>query len=336
MRFGIKIISAVLVVAFLTVTSVVSHAANDKKTYIINIGATASPETSQSRAIEEFIKIAEKESNGRLKVTKKFGGVLGGEREMAEALQLGNLEMASLSDVGLGTVVPDISYVLLPYLFQNYAQVDKYYFNGFVGEDVKAKLLKKGIRLLAFMENDFRALTNSKRPVSSVSDLKGMKIRVPELPLFLSLFTKLGTSPTPMAVTELATALQQKTVDGQDNGAIITYSYGYYQLQKYMTITNHMYSGGGLLVSEKFWKTLPDDLKPILVKGAKAYSDKQIKMNRDDVKGFMQKIQAAGVQVTYLTPEQNKEFVTVGRQIWTEYEGKYGKAWIEKLKATVK
>ncbi|RKL62373.1 hypothetical protein DXT63_12180 [Thermoanaerobacteraceae bacterium SP2] len=307
------------------------------KTYVINIGATSSPEHSFYRACDKFIEMVEKESNGRIKVNRKFGGVLGGEREMTEAIQLGNLEMGFISDVGLSAVVPEIGYILLPYLFPNYEAVDKYYFNnGFIGEDIKQKLQAKGVRVLGWIENDYRALTNSKRPIKTLEDLKGLKIRVPELPLFISFFTKLGTSPTPMSVTELPTALQQKTVDGQDNGVILTHAYGYEQLQKYMTLTNHMYSGGGIVISEKFWNTLPDDLKEIVRKASEETGKLQIQLNRDDVKKFIEQMKNVGVQFDELTPEAQKQLMEIGRSVWDEFADKWGKEWIERLKNEVK
>jgi len=294
------------------------------------IASTAAPDTAWTRAAEPWKE--ELEATGLFKVNLKFGGVMGSEREGAEAVQMGTIEGVWVSDVGLSAVVPEIAYTNLPFLFSTYEQVDKYYFNGFVGEDVKAKLEAKGFKFMGFCENDFRGLTNSKGPVTSPDDLKGMKIRVPEIPIYIELFTKLGAQPTPMAVTELATALQQKTVDGQDNGVLLTRGNGYYQLQTNMTLLNHIYNAGAILFNPDFYNSLDQEHKDVLDELCEKYAKIQIEMNRNDVSGFLDEIKAAGVEVTTLTAEQMAPFVEVGKSCWGEAEKTFGTEWIDRLK----
>jgi len=327
-----KKVKNMIIMSALIVIITVSLSYGGQKKYVLNMGSAASPQHSYSRVAKKFIEMVETESGERIRCNWKAGGVVGGEREIVEAVQMGFLEAGWVSDIGLSVVVPDIGYVLLPYLFPTYDSVDKYYFNGFIGEDIKKKLSAKGIRVLGFLENDFRGLTNSKQPIRKVEDLKGLKIRVPELPLFISLFSKLGAIPTPMSITELATGLQQKTVDGQDNGVIITMTNGYQRMQGYMTLTKHMYSGGAIVINEDLWQGMSDDLKGILLKAVDWASKEQIEMNRADVLNFIEEMKAAGVQIDELTPEEHKKFINVGRSLWDDFEDKYSKKWIDRLK----
>jgi TRAP-type C4-dicarboxylate transport system substrate-binding protein len=153
-----------------------------------------------------------------------FAGVLGGDREIVEQCKLGMLDMVFSSDIGYSTVVKAVGFAAMPYLFETYEDADKLYFHGLIGEEFKKRLLKGGnIRLLSWGENDFRALTNNKRPILEVKDLHGLKIRTPEFPMLISFFRNLGALPTPIPYPELFIALQQGTVDGQDNGVKATY-----------------------------------------------------------------------------------------------------------------
>jgi len=302
---------------------------SEVKTIRMTIASTAVTDLSWFRTARQWKD--ELERDGYFKVDLKFNGILGGEREGAEAVQMGTIEGAWISDVGLSAVVPEISYTNLPYLFSTYEQVDKYYYNGFIGEDVKEKLENKGFKFLGFCENDFRGLTNSKKPVSGPEDLKGMKIRVPEVPVYIEFFKKLGTQPTPMAVTELATALQQQTVDGQDNGILLTRTNGYYQLQKYMTLTNHIYNAGAILFNPAFFNSLDKEHRDLLAKLTEKYSRIQIDMNRADVSTFLKEIRDYGVEVTELTPEQMKAFIKVGHSCWDGARETFGAEWIDRL-----
>jgi C4-dicarboxylate-binding protein DctP len=297
----------------------------------IDMGSAATPQHSFTRSIPQMIAEVEKASGGTIKLTASFGGVHGSEREMSEAVQLGTLKMGWISDIGLASVVPGIAFVNLPYLLPTYAEVDKYYFNGFLGEEVRKKLLAKGIRALNHTDNEYRGLTNSRRPITKEEDLRGLKIRVPEFPMLLSFFKKLGAYPTPMAMTELLTALQQKTVDGQDNGIMTTYVFGLHQSQKFFTITNHSYFGSAMVINENFWNTLTLDQQKILQTAAIKTADSQRKMNRSDIAGFKKRMEDGGMQFSELTPETKAKFKVIGSQVWAEFKEKFGTDLMDRI-----
>lgn len=298
-------------------------------------GATSSPEHSYATVSEDFVKEVEEKTGGTVKISREFGGVHGGERQMTEAVMRGDLDMEMTSDVGLAALFPELGFTQLPFLFSGYDDVDKRYLNGWMGEVIEKKLADKGIIVLGWGENDYRALTNSKHPISKPEDIKGLKIRVPEIPMYINLFKGLGALPTPMAVTELPTALQQKTIDGQDNGAILTWSYGYYQFQPYMTKLQHIYSGTTLIISEKSWNKLNEDQQKVLAEAAKKYTAAQLKRNRDDVAQFYKNMEDKGVQVIEPSPELIEYAKKIGEEIRKDPKNDelYGKDVMDKIRA---
>lgn len=298
-------------------------------------GATSSPEHSYATVSDPFVKEVEEKTGGTVKISKEFGGVHGGERQMTESVMRGDLDMEMTSDVGLAALFPDLGFTQLPFLFKDYADVDKRYLNGWMSEVIEKRLAEKGIIVLGWGENDFRALTNSKHPIAKPADIQGLKIRVPEIPMYIALFKGLGALPTPMAVTELPTALQQKTIDGQDNGAILTWSYGYYQFQPYMTKLQHIYSGTTLIISQKSWDKLSADQQKVLQEAATKYCAAQVERNRADVAQFYKNMEGKGVQIIEPSPELIAKAQEVGKQIMQDPKNDelYGKDVMDKIRA---
>jgi tripartite ATP-independent transporter DctP family solute receptor len=285
---------------------------------ILHVGGTVSPKHSWYKATELFGAEVEKASGGTMKVQIEMGGVHGGERQMVTEAMRGVLDMVWTSDIGVAAVIPSVGFVNLPYLFKDYKDVDARYLNGWMGKQIEAECLKKGIVILAHGENDFRAVTNSKRPIKSGEDFKGLKLRVPEVPIYIAFYKGLGSLPTPMAITEVPTALQQKTVDGQDNGAIITYDFGFHQFQKYMTRANQIYSGSQLLISKKKFDSLNDKQKQIVMTAAKNAGVAQVKMNREMVEGYYKEMAASGVEVIAATDALSRDMAAVAEKVWKE------------------
>ena len=301
----------------------------------LHVGGTVSPKHSWYKATELFGAEVEKASGGTMKVQIEMGGVHGGERQMVTEAMRGVLDMVWTSDIGVAAVIPSVGFVNLPYLFKDYKDVDARYLNGWMGKQIEAECLKKGIVILAHGENDFRAVTNSKRPIKSGEDFKGLKLRVPEVPIYIAFYKGLGSLPTPMAITEVPTALQQKTVDGQDNGAIITYDFGFHQFQKYMTRANQIYSGSQLLISKKKFDSLTDAQKQIVMTAAKNAGIAQVKMNREMVEGYYKEMAASGVEVIDATPALAKDMAVVAEKVWTDPETvkSFGKDIIDRIVA---
>jgi TRAP-type transport system periplasmic protein len=300
----------------------------------IRVGTVVSPTHSYSTAVKTFKEDIESKTHGAVTVTYHGGGAMGGERQMVEAVVRGDLDMTWSSDIGLAAVYPELGFVNLPYLFKNYAEVDAKYRNGWIGQYVTKYMDTKGVKVLAIGENDYRGLTNSKRPITKAEDFKGLKMRVPEVPMYIDFYKALGVLPTPMAITELTTALQQKTVDGQDNGAIITYDLGLYQFQKYATKAQQIYSGMQMCLSKKTWDKLTPEQQKIVAAAAKKAADIQVKVNRENVSKDYTAMANVGMQVIEPTPQLVSDLKAVAAKIWADpkFEKVYTKEVIDRVR----
>ena len=300
----------------------------------IRIGTVVSPTHSYSVAVKTFKEDIETKTNGEVKIIYLGGGALGGERQMVEAVVRGVLDMTWTSDIGLAAVYPELGFVNLPYLFESYEEADAMYRNGWIGQYLIDYAAKKGIKILAVGENDYRGLTNSKRPITKGEDFQGLKLRVPEVPMYIDFYKALGVLPTPMSITELTTGLQQGTVDGQDNGAIITYDLGIYEFQKYATKAQQIYSGMEMCLSARVWKKLTPEQQKIVAEAAKKAADIQVKLNRENVIKDYDAMAKAGVEVIEPTPELVKDLKAAALKIWNDpkYEKAYTKEIMERIK----
>ncbi|WP_066304297.1 TRAP transporter substrate-binding protein [Bacillus sp. FJAT-29814] len=310
-----------------------SGKSGNSKSITIRMAGAQAPENPMYKAAMSFVEEVGKNSNGKIKGEAHFGGVLGGERETAEAVQLGNIEMGWISDIGLSTVVPEIGFAFLPYLVTNYDELETKYYNGWIGEEVTKRLAAKNLQVLGFMDNDARWLSNSDKPIKNPEDLKNMTIRVPEIPELVQFFKELGALPTNMAITEVITALQQGTVDGQDNGAILNYTMGFYEFQPYMTNTNHVFSGGAVVVNKEWWDSLSSEDQNMIGESVKKWVKEGNKGIRENVKNFTQKMKDSGVEITEPSEQLKKAMQKAGRKVWDNQKNydRYGEEVMKKI-----
>jgi TRAP-type transport system periplasmic protein len=236
----------------------------------------SSPATSHfGLAAIAFKTAVEAESKGKYTVVIQR---LDNEREALESVQLGSQEFSMGSTGPAGNFVPAVRVLDVPFLFRDYAHA-----RGVVDSDIGMKLLDgfkaRNLVGLAFMENGFRHLTTGTKLVEGPDDVKGLKIRTMENPIHMAAWKASGVLPTPMAFSELPPALQQGTVDGQENPIPIILSNNFNQLQKYLFLTGHVYSPGLLASSTTFWNALSADDKKVFENAAKI----AVKTNRDKV-----------------------------------------------------
>jgi tripartite ATP-independent transporter DctP family solute receptor len=302
-----------------------------KKKVNFVMASTATEEHTYTKAAREMIEELKTRTDGRITVEMAWAGALGGERELTEAIQMGALEMFWGSDLGHGTVVKDINFSTLPYLFPTYEDVDQHYINGWVGEEVVRILEENDIKVIAWLENDYRGLTNSERPIKSVDDLKGLTLRVPEIPQILDFFEMMGATTASIPITEVLTALQTGTVDGQDNGVILTYTFGFHEAQKYFTSTKHVYSGGLISVNPDWWNSLHPDDQELISELAQKYGKKQIERNRSLVSTYKKKMEESGIQVIDVTPKMDKEMREIAVKLWEKYKDRYDPRIMKRL-----
>lgn len=234
------------------------------KVYVMRIGSINAPDDILTMTYVEMAEAIEERSGGRIKATVYPSGQMGTLRTMTEGLQNGTLEMATQSPGGLASFMPLYSVLELPFLYNSHQQVYDVV-DGEIGQELAERFLEKtGVRIAAYWQNLYRQTTNNKRPINTVEDLKGLKLRVPETKTLLDTFETLGANPMPMAMGEVYTALSQGAIDGQENPATVIYSSKLYEVQKYISLTGHVYSSVVVTISEEFYQSLPDDLRKIV------------------------------------------------------------------------
>jgi len=272
-----------------------------------------------NEALEDIFKaVVEKKTDGRIKVEIYPNNQLGNEQEFIEGVQLGNIEMAMTGNMWENTV-PQFRIMQLPYMFVNYEHADAV-LNGPIGEQIYKYLEPLNVKVLTSFPNGFRVISNNKRPINSIEDCKGIKLRVFQGEIIIKEMKALGFDTVVMPFSEIFTALQQGVVDGQDNPLATAYYAGWYDVQKYVAITNHMYSPGYIVINADVWNSLSEDEKAIIKDAARNTAEAILNAVQSQEKDIIKKITEKGVVVTY--PEL-KPFMERVKPIIDEYIKEY-------------
>ena len=227
----------------------------------------------------------EKGTQGRYKCQQFPASALGGEREMIEAVQLGTLDIVNTSTGPVGNFVPEVKIVDIPFLFRDYDHARKV-MDGAIGQDILTKFPSKGLVALGWTENGFRHMTNSKRPINQATDASGLKMRTMENKVHMDGYKTFGILPTPMPFPELFTALQQGTVDGQENPIPVILASKFSQVQKHLSLTGHVYSPCIFLMNKASYDALSAADKQVFLDAAKeAVKANRARVDEDDSKG---------------------------------------------------
>ena len=248
---------------------------------------------------EKFAEIVAARSGGKMKVNLFPGGVLGGDAPTVSALQGGTVEMTVLNSGILASQVKDFEVYDFPFMFANGREADAVV-DGPFGQKMHAKLADKGIVGLAYWELGFRNITNSKRAITKVEDLDGLKLRVIPNAINVDWVKAVGGNPTPMAFPEVYAALEAKAIDGQENPLNVILANKFAEVQKFLVLSNHQYNPQSVIVSKKIWDTLSADEKKILQDAAQEASVFQRKTSRDAAAGNLDALKKAGMTVTEL------------------------------------
>ena len=263
---------------------------------VLKIGYATSPTSHYGVGSTVFCEEMEKGTQGRYKCQQFPSSALGGEREQIEAVQLGTQDLVNTSTGPLGNFVPEVRIVDIPFLFRDYDHARKV-MDGPIGQDLSKKMAAKGLINLAWTENGFRHMTNSKRPINSAEDASGLKMRTMENKVHMEGYKTFGILPTPMPFPELFTALQQGTVDGQENPIPVILASKFSQVQKHLSLTGHVYSPAALILSPAVWNKLSDADKTVFTEAAKkAATAQRKKVNEDEANGIAQ-LRSEGMQV---------------------------------------
>lgn len=266
------------------------------QTTTLKIGYATTKESHYGVGSTVFCDEVEKGTQGRYKCQHFPNSALGGEREQIEAVQLGTQDLVNTSTGPVGNFVPEVKIVDIPFLFRDYDHARKV-MDGPIGQDILGKFPSKGIVALAWTENGFRHMTNSKRDIVKPEDAKGLKMRTMENKVHMDGYRTFGILPTPMAFPELFGALQQGTVDGQENPIPVILSSKFWQVQNHLSLTAHVYSPALLLLSPKVWNKLSDADKKVFVDAARKAGAAQRKKVNDDENNGIAQLEKDGMKV---------------------------------------
>jgi len=272
----------------------------------LKVGIGLNDDHPQGVSVKRFGELLAQKTGGKLNAKLFAGGGLGNDATMISALRGGTQEMTVPDSSTLVGLVKEFGVLNFPLVFNNEQEADAL-LDGAFGQKLLARLPEKGLIGLAFWENGFRQITNGRRPINNAADISGLKIRVIQNPLFIDTFNTLGANALPMPFTELYSALEQRTVDGQENPTATILSSKFYEVQKYLVLSKHIYSVWVLLLSKKTWDSLsPTEQKAIqeAAREATLFERKTIREYGDKALGELKK---NGMQVTeFSAPEQAK------------------------------
>lgn len=284
----------------------------------------------QVMGMEKFAELVKEKSGGKIEVKLFPGGVLGGDVQTVSALQGGVVEMTVLNAGILAGNVKQFGAVDLPFLFNSGEEADKV-MDGPFGTNLMKLLPDTGLVGLAYWELGFRNLTNDRHPVTKLEDIKGLKIRTIQSPIPIELFNSLGANAVPLPYTELYTALETGTVDGQENPAANIINAKFYEVQKYMTVTRHQYNPQIVLVSKKFWDGLNDEEKAVLQSAATEARDYQRKVSREQDAKAIAEIKSNGMEVSELSPEETQKLRDAVKPLIDKFSADIGPETVAEL-----
>lgn len=274
----------------------------------------------------------EKATNGSVKVEIYPAGQLGTAQQMMEGLRLGTVELAVVHDGGIPGVYKTFNIFGMPFLFDDHAHAYRV-LDGAFGKELAEDMRKKtGIKLMAYADNGIRHFTNSKRPIRTPEDMKGLKMRVQPSPVFVKLVESLGGSPTAIDWGELPAALAQGTADGQENGVTNIMAASLYQTQKHVTLDGHVYSLHAYLVSDRFYNGLSATEKKAVDEGVEKAKKIHRDMTREQDLSAKKVLAEKGMTVTELTPAEIDRFRKLSQPVVRKYlEDDVSKEWTDKL-----
>lgn len=312
-----------------------SAPSNNDKVYIIKYGH-AQPDTHYTNlAILDMKEYIEEKSEGRLLLDLYPNGQLGGDRQLIESVQLGTLEMCNATTASFPSV-KTCGLFDLPFLFANDEEAYKV-LDSEIGQQILDKINEEaeGFRVLTFGVSGLRHISNSKHPIHTPADLEGLKLRTMENPVHIEMFELLGANPTPMSISEVFTALQQGTVDGQENPIANIHSYAFNEVQPYISLTGHIYMPQLDIISTSFWESLPADLQEILMEGELVRQKAQREYAKEYDQTALEEIMQTS-EVNELTAEELQQFRDLCAPIYDNHKDDIGAELVDAVLAAVK
>lgn len=279
---------------------------------------------------QKFAELVAQRSDNKMKVKVYPNASLGGEVAIISAMQGGTVEMSAMATSQLVGVIKDFAALDLPFLFGSEKEVDRVV-EGPIGKTFLDKMPEKGLVGLSWFEHGFRNLTNSRRPVTKLEDIQGLKIRVEQNAVAIDTWNTLGTNAVPMPFPELYGALEQKAVDGQENPYSTVDSSKFYEVQKYLSVTKHKYTPLVVTMSKKFWDQLSTDEKKVIQDAAVEAAVYQRKANRDLSDQYLQSLKKVGMQINEIPTAELARMRAKVQPVVDKYSAQIGGTLVKDL-----
>jgi len=325
----IRFFRTLLVVAAASAMSGVALAEINAK-----FAVTLPEKTHQGQGVARFVQLVEQKSQGNIKIKAFYGGALGNDVQVTSALQGGTIEFTVPQTTTLTGMVKEMEVLDFPFLFASEQEADAV-LDGPIGKRLLDTLPAKGLVGLAYWENGFFNATNSKRPIARVEDFQGLKFRAIQAKISQETIRALGAAPVPLAVPELYTALETRTVDGQGTPTAVIAALKLGEVQKYLSITKHAYGAFVPLVSRKFWDKLSEADRKILVDAAVEARGYQRQVAREQARSAQAALAAGGMQVNEVAPAEVARMRDKVRPVWDEFSKEVGPELFREVSAEI-
>ena len=299
-----------------------SAASTPASSVTLKLGFSTNEEDPRALGAKQFKEEVESKTNGAVTVELYPSGQLGGDADLINSIALdsGTVDIIITDASNFATYEPKMGISALPFQFSDFDEAW-----AFMDSDVEAAaeegLLSQNMRVLAHYCNGFRCVTNSKGPIETPDDMKGLLIRTPENPVIMATMTALGANPQPLSFSELYQALQQKTYDAQENPIPVIYNNNLYEVQEYLSVTNHIYSGMCFTIAESSWNKLSADQQAIVEAAAKASADYDRQLNKEQTESLVSSLEEKGMKIN--TPEL-APFAEATASVLTDNASTYG------------
>jgi TRAP-type transport system periplasmic protein len=282
--------------------------------------------------MKKFAELVQAKSGGKIKVNLFLGGTLGSDQAVTSSIQGGIVEMAVMNSGILASLAKELAIFDFPFLFANEKESDAIV-DGPVGKKMHTLLEEKGVVGLAYWELGYRHITNSKRPLNKVEDVDGLKLRVIPNPINVDWVKALGANPTPMPFPEVYGAMESKAIDGQENPVSVIASNKFWEVQKYIALTNHQYNPQSVIFSKKVWDTLSAAEKKIIDDSADEATKFQREQSRAAVAANLELLKKNGMTVTQFPPAEVAKLRDKMKPVVAKYSATVGEALVKEVDA---
>ena len=323
-----KPIFSVLAAASLALFLTAPASAQVAQERVIRFGHLNNADHPVSFGVKRFSELLVAKSGGKMKVQEFPASQLGNELQQQSALQGGVQQMSAPATTSLAGIVKEFGLVDFPFSVSTFEQADAL-LDGPLGQALIAKLPEKGLVALGYWDLGFRNVTNSKHPITKAEDLDGLKIRVIPNPVFLETFRAFKANPVPMAFAELYGALEARAVDGQENPYAVILSNKFYEVQKYLSATNHVYAANIVLVSKKFWDSLTPAEQKMMNEAADETRSYQRQVSRAAAQKAVGELQAKGMQYNQISPAEQKRMAQIAKPVTEKFAASYDPAIVK-------